>query len=166
MSTGPHVKEAEFLKREADQALSAAVESLNKAKEAVFHSVDPVATARRHPLLTIGGAAAAGFIATIVAIPSKHERELRQLERLQRAMHPQPPAPSPMSGGNNTSNGAPSGPQPASKPSIGSMIAKEAFAFLKPIVLALVTAKLKAEATPPPQPTDDPSQDSNTAKAL
>jgi hypothetical protein len=88
----------------------------------------------------------AGFVATVVAIPSKKERELRHLERLRQAMNPEPP-PSPSAAHANVSgNGVHSEP----KPPIWAMILKETIAFLKPILLAQMTSKIKAEAAPPP----------------
>ena len=41
----------------------------------------------RHHL--IGSAVAAGFVAAVLAIPSKEQQELKKLEKIRRALHPE-----------------------------------------------------------------------------
>ena len=143
MTSVTEISETDFLKSEADKAKASLVQSLKDATSALTHSVDPVAAARRHPLITIGSAAVVAFTATIAAIPSKHERELRRLERLHLMLHPQPvskarPVPESTTSGNGSHRTA--------APPMWAMFAKEAIGLIKPILIAQITSKIKTEA--------------------
>jgi hypothetical protein len=148
MKSPPPQSESEFLRLEAENARLAITESLKKAKAALAGSVDPRVPVRKHPLIAVGTAAVTGFVATVVMMPSKEERELRKLERLRRAMNPEPPKPAPVDG-KPPINGAAHPEQP--KP-IWMAILKEVIAFAKPILLAQITSQLKREAVPRQQP--------------
>lgn len=143
MKGAPELSESEFLRLEAEKAKLAVSQSLLKAKAALGNSVDPRATARKHPLIAIGAAAAAGFVATVLMIPSKEERELRHLERLRRAMNPEPPKPTPAPESQPSGNGAAHAEE---KKPLWMTILREAIAFAKPILLAQITTHLKREA--------------------
>jgi hypothetical protein len=145
MNTATDVSESEFLRIEAEKAKLALAASLKKAKAAIGNSVDPRAAARRHPLVTIGTAAIAGFVTTVAMVPSKQERELRYFERLRRAMNPEPPKSPPVEA-KHSGNGAP----PVEKKPFWMVVLKEVIAFAKPILLAQITSHLKAEAVPRP----------------
>jgi hypothetical protein len=136
------LSEAEFLKIEAEKSKAAAMAALQKAKAALGHSVDPRGATRRHPLIAIGTAAAVGFVATVVAIPSREERELRHLERLGRAMHPRPET-NPAADSKSSGTGS-----PPSGPTIWMTILREAISFLKPILLAQISSNIRAEEVP------------------
>jgi hypothetical protein len=132
--------ESEFLKLQAQEAKAKISQSLKLAQEALGRSVDPRPLTRQHPWIAIASATVAGFTAAVLAVPSKQEAELRRLERLHRATHPQPP-PAPQSNGNHN-------PEPE-KPSLGAILLKELIAIVKPILLAAITAGIKAGANPP-----------------
>jgi len=135
------LSESEFLRLEADKAKASIGVSLDRAKVALSHGLDPTVPLRRHPLITLVAATAAGFIATVVAVPSKHERALRELERLNRAMHPQP---APSTNGAKPSNG----PSEDAKIGLLAYLLKEVLSFARPILVSQITARLKNEAKP------------------
>jgi hypothetical protein len=134
--------ESEFLQLQADQAKAQIHQALNDAKAALTGSVDPRELTRKHPWISIVSAAAAGFVAAAVVIPSKQELELRRLERVRRAMNPQPTAPPPAANGVDHSH--------AEKPSWVAMLFKEIIQIVRPILLAAITANIKSGANQPP----------------
>ena len=87
----PKISESEFLADQADRAKAAAMAALSSAKVALGNSVDPRPAMRNHPLFVLGSASLAGFVAALLAIPSKKEQELRRMERIHRARNPEPP---------------------------------------------------------------------------
>jgi hypothetical protein len=137
--------DGEYLRAEAENAKAALKGALDDAKAALTGAVDPREIARAHPFVALGSAAVAGFVAALVAIPSKEQQALHRIEKLQRAMHPDP---STAKETNGTS-------KPAA-PSLLSTILKELIAILKPILIAAVTAGINPPAPPPvePAPTD------------
>jgi hypothetical protein len=147
--------ESEFLRLEAEKAKLAISESLKKARAALGNSVDPRVPLRKHPLIGIGTAAVAGFVATVLMVPSKEERELRHLERLRRAMHPEPPKAAPTDA-KSDGNGSHAESPAAEKKPIWMTVLKEVIAFAKPILLAQITTQLKREAVS--RPPNDPSE--------
>jgi hypothetical protein len=148
--------ESEFLRLQAENAKAAIAESLGDAKDVLTNNVDPREVTRRHPLLALGAAAVASFVAVVVAVPSKEERELRHIERLHRAMHPNPPA-SPAKETNGAAN------KPVEKRSIGATLLHELIQLIKPVLIAAITASIKAGANPPPP--QNPSQDGSNNPA-
>jgi len=142
-ATESKVSESDFLRQEAENAKLRMGAALNQAKEAMVGKVDPHKLTRKHPILSILTAVIGGFVAALLAIPSREEQELRRLERLHRATHPAPPP-------SQTSNGKSENPAPAEKRSIGAVIVHEIIGMIKPILLATITAGIKSATTPPP----------------
>jgi hypothetical protein len=138
--------EADYLRLQAEQAKLSMTDALHEATAALVEKADPRTVTRKHPVVAIVTALLGGFVAALLAIPSKKEQELRRLERLQRAMYP---GPAPQSTGNGAADGHPK----ALKPGIGATLLHEAIALIKPILLATITAGIKsATETPPPPP--------------
>jgi ElaB/YqjD/DUF883 family membrane-anchored ribosome-binding protein len=141
-ATGKPLSESEFLRVEAEDARAAATRAIANAQAALVGAVDPRNVTKAHPFIAVGSAAAVGFFAALLTIPSKQEQALRRIEKLHRATHPTPPAPP------KDSNGAVKPPAQ----SFWMILLKEAIAVLKPILIASITAGLNNPANPPAQP--------------
>jgi len=135
----PESSEAEYLRRQADEAKAALVRSLGEARSALTGALDPREVTRSHPFVAVGSAAVAGFVAALLAVPSKEQQELRRMEKLHRALHPEPAAA-------KDSNGS---AKPLA-PSMMATILKELIAVLKPILVTAVTAGLNAHTQEAP----------------
>jgi hypothetical protein len=79
--------EAQFLQQEANDAKAALVAALGQLKSQVAAGVDPRGLVKDHPWLTLSGVAAASFVATTVAVPSKEQQALRKLAAIEAAIH-------------------------------------------------------------------------------
>ena len=98
---------------------------------------DPRQLMRKFPFVTLGSTVAVGFAAALLTIPSREQQELRRLERIRRAMHPELTPPKP------AATKAANGEVPAKGP-LWLSIAKEVLQAVRPMLTALVTAKLAA----------------------
>lgn len=134
------ISEAEFLRQKAEQAKLGFEHSLNRAGVAMVSTVDPRPITRRHPLLAIAAATVTGFVAAAVAVPSKAESALRRTERMHQAMNPQP-----VTNGKSTDH-------PPAVHSLWGTILHETIQFIKPVLIAAITAGVKSAASPPPAP--------------
>ena len=123
------------------------MQGFNDLKAALAGKVDPRNLPRRYPFLTIGGVAAAGFVAALLTIPSKEQQELRRLERIRRAMYPEPePA---------KAKAPASAEEKAAKAPLWMTLVKEGIQAARPVLVSLVTASIKAkqqaDSVPPPE---------------
>ena len=142
------IDESEFLAAQAEKAKIAAIAALQQAKndvkDAIQQNLDLRPTVRNHPMVAVGSATVAGFVAALLAVPSKEEQELRRLERIHRAMNPPPPSAA-SSNGDGKSNG-----QPAPPHSIWSSIIHEIVQLIRPILLTAITTGIKSATNPAP----------------
>jgi hypothetical protein len=122
-------QENEFLQQQADDAKAAIGNAISEAKNALAQGMDPSAWTRKYPLVAVGSALAAGFVAAMVAVKS-HE--------------PQPASPPPP-------------PPPPPKPGFWWSLTREAVEMVRPVLTAALIAAFKAPPsshdppnTPPP----------------
>jgi hypothetical protein len=156
-STKPAEKlsEAEFLRREAERSKKAAAQALNNARAVLVGKVDPRTITRKHPVIAILSAITGGFVAAVLAIPSREEQELRRMRRVHEAMNPTLPQ--------AEGNGAAAPPRSTAKPTIWATVVHELIAMIKPILLATITAGIKSAHTAPPPP-PPPAENADPAK--
>ncbi len=124
---------------------------VNDLKAALAGTLDPRLLPRRYPFITIGAVAVSGFVAALIAIPSREQQELKRLERIRRAMYPEPePAKAPPSNGDGTAEKA--------KTPLWMTLVREGIQAARPVLVSLVTASIKArqDAANPPPPVDSP----------
>ncbi len=124
-------------------------------KAALAGTVDPRNLPRRFPFLTVGAVAAASFAAAVVAIPSREQQELKRLERIRKAMYPDP-EPAKASAGDGEK---PTG-KPTDKTPLWVTLVKEGIQAARPLLVALVTASIKAKQQQP-DPVGDPGATTN-----
>lgn len=70
----------------ARHATLAMRQALVEAKRHALTAADPRPFVRRHPLPTVGGAAAVGLFAALVAVPSEKQRAAQRLRAIERAL--------------------------------------------------------------------------------
>ena len=133
-TNGVVVDENEYLQKQTADAQKAIAEAVQKLKVAVADKANPRQLMRKFPFVTLGSTIAVGFVAAVVAIPSWEQQELKRLERIRRAMHPEL-APKP------AAKNAGTGEAPAKGP-LWLSITKEVLQAVRPMLTALVTAKL------------------------
>jgi hypothetical protein len=138
-----------FLRQQAEEARAALSRAANDLKAAVAGTLDPRLIPRRYPFITVGAIAVTGFLAALVAIPSREQQELKRLERIRRAMYPQPEPTKPAQADGHAPSDA------AAKPPLWVTLLREGVQAARPILISLVTASLKArqEATEYPSAT-------------
>jgi hypothetical protein len=154
-----NLSEAEYLRQQADEAKSAIGAALADARSAMAEGLDPREWTRRYPLVAVGSALAAGFVATVLAIPSHKQRELKQMEKLRAALHPE------------AEQGDHEKPKPekSPEPNFWFNILRESLSLIRPVLLSAVTAAFSrsskvgqdGDATQPAGATDaakDPAQ--------
>jgi hypothetical protein len=124
------LSEGEFLEHQAQQAQAAIARALANAKAALAEGVDPREWTRRFPIIAIGSAAAAGFTAALLAVPSKEQQELRRLEKIQQALHPESPK--------TDANG-----KPKEQRAIWMTLLLEAAHLIRPVLTSLLFSGLK-----------------------
>jgi hypothetical protein len=125
------LSEAEYLHQQADEAKAAIGAALADARSAMAEGLDPREWTRRYPLVAVGSALAAGFVATVLAIPSHKRRELKQMEKLRAALHPE------------AAHGDHEKPKPekaSPEPSFWFNILRESLRLIRPVLLSAVTA--------------------------
>jgi hypothetical protein len=130
------LSEAEFLKRQADDAKAAISQSLSDLTAKLRNGVDPLVWARQYPWISLGVAAAAGFVGTSMVVPSREQQALAKLAAIERAVNAKP-------ADHHEQNGKPA----TSHESILKVILHEVFAILQPVVLSLITAGLTVRKT-------------------
>jgi len=137
--------EADFLTRQADDAKAAIASALADAKAALAEGVDPREWTRRYPMVAIGSAVAAGFVAAVLTIPSKEQQELKKLEKIRRAMHPEVDAVKDKAKA-AVADAAEEAKAQAGKHSFWSTILREAVHMIRPVLISAMTAGLGAKA--------------------
>ena len=146
----------EFLREQADEAARALQQGFNDFKAALAGKVDPRQLPRKFPFLMVGAVAAASFAAAVVAIPSKEQQELKRLERIRRALHPEPEVPKAVKKAADAAakaDGQQKGP-------LWVTLLREGIQAARPLLVALVTASIKAKQNtnaPPPDAAHDQS---------
>jgi hypothetical protein len=132
----PAMTEAEFLDQQSRQARQAMAQVVKSMGKSLGHGVDPRAVLRKHPVITLGAAAATGFVAANLVVPSARNRMHRRLAAIERALrsvrHP-----------SNGENG-----QPA-KPGLVYRLLRLGFKAVRPVLysaLASVITDRQAEA--------------------
>ncbi len=78
--------ESAFLRRESEQAKSAASAALADAMRDVGRGVDLRAWTAAHPWVALGAAAVGGFVAATQLVPSRDQQMLRKLEQIRDAV--------------------------------------------------------------------------------
>ncbi len=141
----PELSESEYLIRQAEEAKEAAAKAFANAKALLGNAIDPREAAKSHPFIAISSAALAGFVAAVVAIPSKRQQEQRRLDKLYEALHPKPVEPSKN----------PDGKPVAAPVPIWMSLLKEAIAIARPLLVTAVTAGLNAQANQEKKPSED-----------
>jgi hypothetical protein len=135
--------EAEFLQQEAAHAKAATIQAMSELKNRVAAGVDPRGWVEDHPWLTLTGVAAASFVATSIAVPSKEQQALRKLADIEAAIHRQ--------AADSARNGH--GKEKAERSLLG-MVLVELIGILKPVLGSLVAGMMHdhhADEPPPHQ---------------
>jgi hypothetical protein len=136
-TTEAGMNESDFLKKQAEEAQAAIARALANAKASLAEGMDPREWTRAHPLVAVGSAVAAGFVAAVVTIPSKEEREIARLAKIQKAMNPPPP---PSAHGNGDTK---------EHESVWKTLLLEAALLIRPVLGSLLSAGLKGQKPPP-----------------
>lgn len=127
--------EAEYLRKQADDAKAAIGAALSDARAAMAEGIDPREWTRRFPLVAVGSAVAAGFVAAVLAVPSREQQELKKLEKIRRAMHPE----STSSDGQQAKKQKVEVETPAESSWWGKLL-HEAVTLIRPVLLSALTA--------------------------
>ena len=129
-------QENEFLQQQADEAKAAIGNAIAQAKTSLAEGMDPKAWTRKYPLIAVGSALAAGFVAAAITVTSKEPRQ-------EPASPPPPPPPPP-------------------RQSFWWSLIKEAVEMVRPVLTAALVAAVKAPpssrepADPPGPPSTHP----------
>jgi len=121
-------QENDYLQQQADDAKAAIGNAFSEAKTALAQGMDPSAWTRKYPLVAVGSALAAGFVAAMVAVKSNE---------------PQPVSP------------PPSTPPPPPKPGFWWSLIREAVEMVRPVLTAALVAAIKSPPSsqePPNRP--------------
>jgi hypothetical protein len=132
--------EAEFLRREARDAQAAMLGAMVELKSQIAAGVDPRGWVEDHPWVTLAGVAAASFVATTIAVPSKEQQALHKLAAIESALHRSAPESAKRNG---------HGDGKAEK-SLLAMVLMELFGALKPFL-----GQLAANLVRQPKEPDD-----------
>lgn len=84
-SAAPSLDDEEILKREAEWARQAMAEARARLQQGLVKAADPTAWARKHPLATVGVAAAAGFLTARAVNTSREEKIVLRYWKAMRA---------------------------------------------------------------------------------
>ena len=96
--------------------------------------------AREYPWVSLGVAAAAGFIGTTLVVPSREQQALARLAAIEKALNP------PKSSGTNHDSSA----TPSEKSgSLFMIILREVLALVRPLLLSLLTAGMAGRQSDP-----------------
>jgi len=107
-------------------------------KSKFAEGASPVEWAREYPWISMGLAAAAGFIGTTLVVPSRDQQALAKLAAIERAVNPPKPS--------STNHEA--HVKPADH-SLLMMIVREVLAIVRPVLLSLLTAGLAGRQARP-----------------
>ena len=129
------LSESEFLARQAATARLAIGQAFKDIRTRLAEGANPAAWAAEHPWITVSAAAAAGFVATAVLVPSKEQQALNKLAAIERTLNPPPPSAN--------------GKSKEEKQGLLATILLEGISLLRPILSNLLAANL---ATSPPNP--------------
>ncbi len=132
-------QENDYLQQQADEAKAAIGNALREAKTALSQGMDPSEWTRKHPLIAVGSALAAGFAAAVVTISTKEQQELERLKEINQALHPEPAV--------------------SAKPGFWSGLIREAIQMIRPVLTTALMASLKSP--PPSQKPADPQKPSS-----
>ena len=127
-----------FLREQADEARRALAKGFEDLKATVAAKVNPRHLPRKFPFVTVGAVAVAGFAAALLAIPSKEQQELKRLERIRRAMYPEPKPPKADKAAVDKAKAQ------GDKTPLWVTLVKEGVQAARPLLVALVTASMKA----------------------
>lgn len=158
----PKAGEADYLQQQADDARSAITAAFADAKDALSQGMDAGEWTRRYPMVAIGSAVAAGFVAAVLAIPSRQQQELKKLEKIRRALHPEPPKP--VAAAENIEDKA-DAPRDAGKASFWSTLLRECVSLIRPVLVSAVTASISAKGAAEAVVENDPSNKSGRTPA-
>jgi hypothetical protein len=134
------LSEADFLKQQAEDAKAALANTFAVMKADLAQGVNPVEWARQYPWISLGVAAAAGFVGTTLVVPSREEQALAKLAAIEKALNPPKPA-----GTNHESHAKPE----EKSHSLLMTIIREVMALVRPLLLSLLTAGLAGRQTDP-----------------
>jgi hypothetical protein len=91
-ATNPgELSEAQFLQQQAQLAKDAVARTFQQFTAGLGQGANPVEWAREYPWISVGAAAALGFVAANMLIPTKEDQALKKLARLERALSSPPP---------------------------------------------------------------------------
>ena len=150
---GGPVSEAEFLRRQAEEATKAISAVFGEFSKSLRDGVDPKAWTKEHPWAMVAGAAVAGFAAAAAFVPSKEDQALRRLIAMERALMPKPAKAAAAADGHHDA-GEDGGAKDFSKGRTGFMgaVARQLLETIKPALMSALTAGITAKAaTPDPQ---------------
>ncbi len=134
--------EADFLEKQADEAKAAITRAMADARTALAEGIDPREWTRRYPVVALGSAVAAGFVAALLAIPSKEQQELKKMEKVRRALHPEVELPK------KAAAEAKDAKVHESPHSFWSTLLREAISLIKPVLMSAVTAGITSRSQP------------------
>jgi hypothetical protein len=109
-------------------------------KANLAQGANPVEWAREYPWVSLGVAAAAGFIGTTLVVPSRQQQALAKLAAIETALNPPKPA---------ATNHEPHDKSPAADHSLGTIIIREVLAIIRPVILSLLTAGIAGRQSRP-----------------
>ena len=135
-----------FLREQADEARRALTKGMADLKATVAAKVDPRHLPRKFPFVAVGAVAVAGFATALLTIPSKEQQELKRLERIRRAMYPDPKPPKAEKAAVDKAKAE------GDKTPLWVTLTKEGIQAARPLLVALVTASLKARGNTPNEP--------------
>lgn len=84
--TAEKMDESEYLAQQANAAREALSRTARELMNKLGQGVDPRELAKQHPWLTLAAAAAGGFAAASIAVPSKEQQALKRLGEMERAV--------------------------------------------------------------------------------
>lgn len=144
--------EADYIARQAAEASAAISNTLRAITGDLKQTVDVRLWTKEHPWMSVGAAAAAGFVAACMVVPTKEDQALRRLAKIEKALNPSHPPVGSSSDGAANQQEYKSGRQ-----SFWTSIAKEIIGAVKPVLLSTLTAGVTAQASQPqPQPPNEP----------
>jgi hypothetical protein len=146
----PKHDEAAFLAQQAVDAKAAISRVLSDLGADLSHAANPGPLMRKHPWLTLGASAVAGFAASAALVPSKEEQALRKLAKIERALNPAPP---PKKKEEDTDESADEGVKgyKAGRSSFTRTLLGEVIKVIQPAILSMLTAGVTATAAKPSQ---------------
>lgn len=132
--------EPDYLTRQAEEAKAAMSHLVAQIQANLKDSADPRLWAREYPWLTVGSAAAAGFLAAFGLVPSKEQQALERLARIERAITP-PPV--------EVADGHPHARDASEASSLMGRVARELMGLLKPVLMSALAAGVRARVARP-----------------